>query len=277
MKFKYFSHNGNILPIEKATIPISNIEYSYGYGVYESMRVRNNKAFFEKQHIKRLLNSASILEISHLFTESKISEFISELIKEEKPDTCNIKLLLIGGKTNVESQLFIILLNPLFPDRNFYSSGVDTITYEFQRLFPNAKTLNMLGSYMAYRKAKENSCYDALLVDENKNIIEGTRTNFLAIKDNKIFTQPEEQILEGITREIVLYLARKRDYQIVETNLAIKNISNYDSAFLTSTSSKIIPIRKINEFDFPEISKSLKDLMKSYDEFLDNSNGVFNP
>ncbi len=277
MKYKYFSHNGNLLPIEKATIPVSNIEYSYGFGVYESLRVRNNIVYFEKQYIKRLLNSASILGISHLFITGKISEFISNLINQEKPDTCNIKMLLIGGRTAEESQLFIILLNPFFPDRKLYTSGVSTITYKFQRMFPNAKTLNMLGSYMAYRKAKENSCYDALLVDENKNIIEGTRTNFLVIKDKKIFTQPEEQILEGITREIVLHIAKKKGYQIVEKNVSIEALSDFDSAFLTSTSSKIIPIKKIDKFVFPEISENLKALMKNYDDFLEHSNGVFNP
>ncbi len=187
-----------------------------------------------------------------------------------------MKILLIGGKTADESQLFIILLNPLFPDRKFYALGVDTITYKFQRLFPSAKTLNMLGSYMAYRKAKENGCYEALLIDESKNLIEGTRTNFFTIKDNKIFTQPKEQILEGITRDIVLHIARKSGYQIIETYLAIENLSDYDCAFLTSTSSKIIPIKKIDDFVFSGISENLKVLMKSYDNLLENSDGVFN-
>lgn len=277
MKFKYFSHNGNLLPIENATIPLSNIEYSYGYGVYESMRVRNNIAFFEKQHIERLIHSASILGISHLFTNSQISEFINNLVNDEKPDTCNIKILLIGGKTADESQLFIILLNPLFPDRSYYKSGVDTVTYKFQRLFPNAKSLNMLGSYLAYRKANESNCYDALLVDENKNIIEGTRTNFFSIKDKTIFTQPDEKILHGVTREIVLHIAQENNYQISVADVSVDNLTKYDSAFITNTSSKIIPIKKIDNFILPEISESLRNLMKKYDEFLENSNGVFNP
>ncbi|HVF69585.1 MAG TPA: aminotransferase class IV [Xanthomonadales bacterium] len=277
MKFNNFSQNGEILPLIKAIIPLSNIEYAYGFGVYESLRVRGGKVFFEKHHIDRLFQSASILGIIHHFFKSDVSEFISNLIKKENPDTCNLKIILIGGKAQSDSQLFIMLLNPLFPERNFYAEGINTITYEYKRLFPNAKTLNMLGSYMAYRKAKENGCFDALLTDENQNIIEGTRTNFFAIKNKKIFTQPRKKILEGITREIVLDIAKKDGYEIIEANISSEDLSSYDSAFLTSTSSKILPIKRIDGFVFSEISENLKSLMKKYDDLLETSNGIFNP
>ncbi|HUQ85470.1 MAG TPA: aminotransferase class IV [Candidatus Limnocylindrales bacterium] len=272
---KNFSQNGKIQPIEKANIPFSNIEYAYGYGVYESLRIRNGIVFFEKQHIDRLINSASILEIEHPFTKEIISESISNLIILEAPSTCNLKILLIGGKSPSDAKLNIFLLNPLFPDRKLYSDGMNTITYKYQRLFPNAKTLSMLGSYMAYKKAKENNCYDALLIDENKNIIEGTRTNFFAMKGKKIFTAPKEKILEGITREIVILLAKEDDYEIIEDEISINKLSSYDSAFLTSTSSKIIPVKNIDSHKFTNISDELRNLMNLYDKFLESSNGVF--
>jgi branched-subunit amino acid aminotransferase/4-amino-4-deoxychorismate lyase len=166
-------------------------------------------------------------------------------------------------------------LTPLFPDRKYYTSGVKTISVKYERQFPGAKTLNMLGSYLAYKKAKNENCYDALLIDKNENIIEGTRTNFFATKDDAIFTQFDEKILEGVTRSTVLYVAKKIGLKIEIKDIQVNNISSFDGAFLTSTSSKIVPIKQIDGFIFPTIPGMLKNLMKKYDEFLYESKGIF--
>src|SRR3990167_8822085 len=67
MDFKYFSRNGKILPIEDATIPLSNIEYQYGFGVYESIRIANGTPLFLNEHLERLENSAKIIGLEHSF------------------------------------------------------------------------------------------------------------------------------------------------------------------------------------------------------------------
>lgn len=283
MRFNTFSKNGQILPQEQATIPLANIAYQYGFGVYETLKVRNNILYFVDQHIDRLITSAELLGLTHFFSKSDIIKYIQNLIDDlvntnETPTfSCNLKMLLIGATRNEDVQLFIIPLDPLYPDRKFYKRGVKTITTQYERVFPNVKSLNMLMSFLSYKKASENGCYDGLFVDHNNTILEGTRTNFYVIKDKTIITPGEKYILQGVTRQTVLHVAKKNGYTINEDFIPLKNIldNQYDGAFLTSTSSKIVPINQIDEFQFETITENIYELIRQYDAFLEESHGIF--
>ncbi|KKT48027.1 MAG: Aminotransferase class IV [Candidatus Gottesmanbacteria bacterium GW2011_GWA2_44_17] len=266
MEFKYFSQNGKILPIKQAVIPLSNIEYAYGFGVYENIRISNGLVYFLKDHIERLIESASIIGISHQFDTSFIGKSVLDIVKNTKSETYNIKILLVGGS------LYIFCLNPLFPDKELYREGAKFITYNYERVFPHAKTLNMFQSYIAYSKARELGSYDALLINHDGFITEGTRTNFFCIKDKTIYTPFEKNILLGIMRKVMLKVASKNDFNIIETNIKLDDIKSYDGAFVTSSSSKIIPIKSINDtiLNYPD---TLKELMKLLNEFLERCGG----
>jgi branched-subunit amino acid aminotransferase/4-amino-4-deoxychorismate lyase len=92
---------------------------------------------------------------------------------------------------------------------------------------------------------------------------------------NVLYTPPLEEVLEGVARQTIIAVALKNGFKLVEQDIPLATIGEYDGAFLTSTSTKIIPIKQIDDFDFPEIPPALKQLMKLYDAFLDVSNGVF--
>ncbi len=273
MSFKYFSHNGTLKPVEEAVIPVSNIEYAYGFGVYVNIRVVGGAPYFLLEHIERLGESARIIGLEHAFSGEQIEASISELITKNEIDACNLKLLLIGAPKKEDAQLFILSLNPLFPDKKLYRDGATLVTYEYERAFPHAKTLNMLQSYLAYKKAKEGGAYDALLLDNEGCITEGTRTNFFCIKDRTLISPPEEKILLGVTRKAVLAVAEKNNFALEERELQWGDIKNSDGAFITSTSSKIIPIRSIDGESLKETPTALQELMKLFDEFLDTCGG----
>lgn len=273
MAFNYFSKNGKVLPIEEASISLSSIEYSYGFGVYETLRASNGQIYFLKDHIERLMESAKIIGLEHSFTEDFIKESIGEIIRKNEIETCNIKMLLIGAPSKEEAQLFIICLNPLFPDKKLYRDGATFTTYKYERVFPHAKTLNMLQSYLAYREAKKLGAYDALLINRNGHITEGTRTNFFCIKDQTIYTPPEKDVLLGVTRKAILKVATENGYEVVEKDIKIDDVSNYDGAFISSTSSKIVPIKSIDGQVLKPQSDSLKKLMGLFDDFLAKCEG----
>lgn len=266
MEFKHFSHNGKILPIEKAVISLSNIEYAYGFGVYENIRVANGIVYFLRDHIERLLESAKIIGLIHPFDAEFVRKSISDLIKDYKQETFNLKILLIGGATKEKATLSILCLNPFFPDRKLYRDGAAFITYNYERAFPHAKTLNMLQSYIAYKKARESGAYDALLINRAGFITEGTRTNFFCLKDKTIFTPPASDILLGVTKKATLKVALANNYEIVEKNIKLEDIRSYNGAFVTSTSSKIMPIKSINKLvlDYPDGLKELMTLLKNF-------------
>ena len=272
MAFQYFSKNGEVLPISDAVIPLSSIEYQYGFGVYETIRVSNKLAYFVVDHIERLGESARIIGLEHQFTGEQIQKSIAELIKKNKVESANIKVLLIGATKKEDSQLFIICLNPLFPDKKLYREGASFVTYNYVRAFPHAKTLNMLQSYLAYKKAKESGAYDALLINNEGCITEGTRTNFFCINGKTIISPREDEILLGVTRKAVLHVAKENGYEVEERDITWGDLEKCDGAFVTSTSSKIIPIRKIDDLEFRGPA-ALQELMKLFDLFLDTCEG----
>jgi branched-chain amino acid aminotransferase len=270
MPYKYFSHNGHILPIEQAVVPLSSVEYSYGFGVYETIRVAGGVTYFLEQHAERLILSAQIIGLEHNFDETFISNSVRALTKETTAEAYNLKVLLIGGRTAGEADLYITCLSPLFPDRKLYRSGVSVISEHFERLYPQAKTLNMFTSYLAYRRAQQRGAYDALLINQAGCITEGTRTNFFGLKGRTLISPPADDCLHGVTRQHVLSVARSHGFTIQETAMSLEQVSDYDSVFITSTACKVMPIRAVDKQVWQEpISPALQELMKAYDLYID--------
>lgn len=270
MEFNYFSKNGEPRPIEEAVIPLSDIAYQYGFGVYESIRVVNGVVYFADEHIERLMESARIIGLAHSFTKESVLRALEELVQKIGGGTYNLKILLIGG---VEPNLFILPLNPHFPDKKLYRDGVHCTTYTYERAFPHAKTLNMLQSYLAYKKAKEAGAYDSLLIDREGYISEGTRTNFFCIKGKTLFSPPGEKILLGVTRKIVLKVAEENGFAVVEKEIRPETVPEYHGAFLSSTSSNIIPVRSINDRVLESPPEPLRQLMSAFDRFWADCKG----
>lgn len=274
MSFQYFSKNCEIRPIEEAVISLERIEYTYGFGVYEAVRVSNGIVYFLDHHMERLINSAKIIGLEHIFSEEKIKRAILDLIEKTEAETYNLKVLLIGAPQKEDALLAVLCFNPFFPDKKMYRDGADLTVTNYERLYPHAKTLNMLQSYLSYRDARAKGCYDSALINRRGCITEGTRTNFFTIKGNTIYTPREEEILLGVTRKAVLHVALKNGFGSEEEDIRPEDLSEYDGVFLTSTSSKIVPIRKVGEFACPTSPESLKRLMKRFEDFLEECKGV---
>ncbi len=267
----YFSLNGQLLPIEKALIPLDNLEFSYGFGVYEALKVRNKIVYFPEKHIERLFHSAKTINLKvPLSPEAVFSALKDFTIAISEHSSYNIKIVC------VTNNLYIFATAPLFVPDKLYRLGAKVITYSGERQFPQAKTLNMLMSYLAYAKAREEQAYDALLVDREGFICEGTRTNFFFTDGTTIFTPPKEKVLEGVTK-LTLTEALSVKGIIVEEktvkkdDICTNNFLNphYQGFFLTSTSSKVLPISQIDEqvVSVPAIIQAVKEI---YDQFLES-------
>jgi branched-chain amino acid aminotransferase len=275
MAFPYFSKNGEILQNSEATVSVQDLHFQYGFGVYESLRVRNRIVYFVDMHVDRLIESASLIGLEHAFSKEHIINYIKEVSQRNDLESSNIKMLLIGGKTAEESTLYIFPVQPLYPDRKLYHHGASVQTVSYQRFMPNAKTLNMLPSYLFFTKARKSGNYDAVFLDRENSILEGTRTNFFVIKGDTLITPPKELVLEGVIRQTLVKVAQNNGFIIKEEKIPLSSIEDFDGAFLTSTSTKILPLAKIDDFIFPEIPVKLKELMKIYDDFLDTCKGLF--
>ena len=130
MKSLIFSRNGFILPITKAVAPIDKIERMYGFGVYESLKIRNSILYFVDQHVDRLLYSARCINLQHNFTKKTITAFILDLSEKIEDDSINIKILLLGERKKEAAELLLFPNAPLFPKKEWYRNGVPVfITY----------------------------------------------------------------------------------------------------------------------------------------------------
>ncbi len=257
------------MPITKASVPLADVEYSYGFGVYESIRVSGGLPYFTDEHCQRLINSAKIIGLEHTYTPALLKQFVQDLLQKVKADTCNLKILLVGGPIPEKANLYIMCLNPLFPDRRFYKTGIHCITQPYERPYPQAKTLNMLPSYLAFRAAKAANAYDSLLINNEGCLVEGTRSNFFVIKGRTIVSPPATDILPGVTRDKVLKVARQNGFKLVAKNIKPTDLYKYDGAFLTSTSAKIMPVRSIDDHVWGAVPPALAELMQTFSQFLE--------
>ena len=269
------SINGTIQPIDKATISLADIESQYNFGVYETIKVRNSVVYFVTQHINRLFHSAQIINLEHQFVSSQIESYIQAFAEELQEESSNLKILLYGGSTKEEAKLIILASAPFYPNRKWYKEGVTMTSFEYERWMPQAKTLNMLPSYYYYKKAKQQTAYDALLIDRQGNMLEGTRTNIYLLKGKTIYSPPKKVILEGVTLMSLEKIIEGSEYTMQFQELPFDSIVNYDGMFLSSTSSKILPVRQVNDFRFEEIAPEITELVKLYDTALTLSNGDF--
>lgn len=271
--FPYFSRNGKLLPMSEAVIPLANIEFCYGFGVYEHIAVRDGIPFFAAEHIERLFQSARTIGLDHPFSHEDVSAAVHELTAQ-CPTRCNLKILLIGAKDAERAELDILPSNPLFIEKKAYAAGVSVMSQTYERYLPDAKTLNMLPSYLAHRASHECGCYDTVFTDAGGNILEGTKTNVFAVRGKELFTAPDDRVLCGITRSIVCRLAVKEGFSVRLECIPAAEIDRYDGLFLTSTSAKILPIRTFDAFSYEKIAPSIGELLSSYERFLGECEGV---
>lgn len=277
---KYFWFNDELRPVAEAVVPADDINFAYGFGVYETLKVRKGVLFFKDLHVDRLLHSARVIGLEHPHQMADLSHALEELCRINSLDDANIKMLLIGAERAENSSLYIMPLAPFFPPRTSYRDGVHTISFQGERPFPEAKSLSMLTSTIAFRSARRAGAYDALLVDRDGFVREGTRTNlfYCDVASKKlIYTPPRSTVLDGVTRKTVIEALSEDGIAVVERSLHYRELSKFCGLFLTSTSSKIIPIASVDSHQVPGSTltrralKVYNDYLERYRESLDNS------
>lgn len=266
---EYASVNGNLVPPEQAVVPIDDVSFGYGYGVYETLKLRRGIVYFPERHEGRLFHSAAIIGLPHVLRERDVVNQVRALIAANPTvRDANIKLLLIGGRSADDARLYMMLLNPLYPDRTLYRDGAAVITYRGERRYPEAKTLEMLMSTLAYRTAREAGAYDALLVAGDGVVTEGTRTNLFAIDGDSVLTAPAGRVLLGVTQITLGEALADEGIELREDAIHVDDLGRHDGYFLTSTSSKVMPIGTIDGRRV-EIPPPARRIMTAYDRFLD--------
>ncbi len=231
-------------------------------GIYEVLRVVKGKPLFFEDHLKRFFHSAELAGKTIRFTENQINELLKMLIAKNETSEGNV---LISCKENLKA----FFIKHSYPTPGMYSNGVLCGILTAERENPNAKVFQTTVRQQADQMLAENGFYEVLLADHSGHITEGSRSNVFFVKGDVLVTSPDSKVLLGITRQKTIELAAKLKIQVTEKEVNISALHDFDAAFITSTSPKILPVRQIDGLKFNPQNEVVRLLMKSYDDLIE--------
>ncbi len=235
----------------KATISINDVAVLRGYSVFESLRTYDRRPFHLDLHLERLYRSARLIEMEIPWQSEQIAKIVREVIERNTYGHASIRLLVTGGESDdgilpSGEPLLIVLITPLDErDMQRFAKGCRLITTKLQRNSPEAKTANYIAAVRALKEAVRSDASDALFVNEREHVLEATRSNFFIFRGDILIT-PHRGILVGITRNVVLELARGK-FIVEERPILLEELALADEAFITSSSKEITPVVQIDD------------------------------
>ncbi len=252
---KFFIMNNDI----KYTSEYSLEEIEKQKGVYEVIRVINKTPLFADEHVQRLIHSANLINLNINMTKSDIIRNICKLSELNNIQEQNIKLLF-----TIEGYSYFFFIKSFYPDEEMTRKGIKTITYKVVRENPNVKFHNADLRASINKALIKQEAYEALLIDNQERVVEGSRSNIFFIQKNKLVTAPSAAVLMGITRSKVIKICNQLNINVVERNILLNELSKFGGAFMTSTSNNILPIRSIDDVIYVNFNGNLKQIMEEF-------------
>ncbi len=241
----YVCRNGELIPADQAQVSVFNPALYTAFGVYESIQCEEGVIFHLEDHLQRLAHSAHLLDMPLPAGLEAIASWMPPLLRANHSPTCLIRLYVLGPNGQEPALAFIWPEVPRSFSRALYEVGATAIVFHGARALPQAKSLNTLVNFLARRQAQMAGAHEGLLA-HGGHIYEGASSNLFAVRDGCILTPPEETILSGVTREIVLRLAGEQDIPVSYELLPEGDVSRWDEAFITSTSRHVMPLVRID-------------------------------
>lgn len=235
---------------------------------YDVLRVINAKPLFAKDHFIRLKNSVLSVNPKIIFSEEIFKSEIFKIIKTDKIKNGNIKTQIIIDKQNQSYSVECKQIPHQYPTVADYRLGVDAMTYKFTRDNPHNKIWNQGLREITNKMIIENKVYEVLYINDKNCLTEGSRSNLFFINENELISAPASEILLGVTRKFILEEAERTGLTLIEKAININEIDNYNSAFISGTSPKILPIKKIGKKEFDVNNLKLRLLMQNFDKHI---------
>lgn len=240
---KHAIRNGQLIAEDEALVPVTSREVQSAFYVYEALRVIARHVVHLPDHLRRLESSAAQIGLK-LPEAANWQSWIDALVEADGLVDATMRICVYGGR---ESLAFITWQELLsYPD-SYYSDGVAVTSYTGERFLPQCKTGNLLLSYLALEDAHRQGAFEALLVDRRGRITEGTRSNFYVIKDGRLYTAPDEDVLSGVTRISVLRAASQLGLEVVYEAPLLDDVRRCGGTmFLSSTSMGAMPVTRLD-------------------------------
>ncbi|PPR47465.1 MAG: D-alanine aminotransferase [Alphaproteobacteria bacterium MarineAlpha5_Bin9] len=273
--------NSKYIKFRDAKIHIEDRGLQFSDSVYEVVSFYNNRLIDLKFHLIRLRYSLNELKFDYKVNDKKLNHIFNKLIFLNKIKNGIIYLQITRGiqsrdhayKKNLKPNIIVYIIKKKFNLPNSKFKGKSVITYpDLRWKRRDIKTVSLLANVIAKKEAEKKNAFEAILVD-NKYITEATASNIWIIKKNILITHPSNtDILKGITRERIKILIKENNLILKEKRFTIKQLYNADEVFLTSSSSFVTPIIKVdsNKINNGKIGKISIKLAKLYTEKLND-------
>jgi branched-chain amino acid aminotransferase len=250
--------NGVITPPEDARVPVLDHGFLFGDSVYETLRTYGKNLFLFSRHFARLERSAASVDLRLPWDREKtLQELLQTVDAANNPANSRIRVVVSRGVGELSADpgpckdpMIVIIVTPLSElPAEIYRDGVDIIVSSFHRnlQFANVKSGNLMLQVLASREARAARAFEAVLLTPGGKISDGITSNIYLVKNGGLLTPGiGAGILEGITRGIILDLAREAGVTVIEGLLDASEIETADEMFLTSTTRGVVPITKVN-------------------------------
>ncbi len=252
--------DGKYFDEKNAKISVFDHGLLYGDGIFEGIRAYNGRVFKLKEHIDRLFCSAKALLLKLPLSHAQIMRAVVETCRRNKIRDGYIRLIVTRGvgslglnpnRCKTPSLIIIAGTIQLYPEA-MYRRGLDIITVPTVRnlhsaLNPAIKSLNYLNNILAKIEANNGGCEEAIMLNSEGFVSECTGDNIFIVRGGHLSTPPlSAGALYGITREVVMNLAKDAGLTVAEPNLTRYDMFNADECFLTGTGAELIPVVKID-------------------------------
>ena len=235
--------------------------FLFGASVYETVRTYDGVPFLVERHLKRLRESALALGIDIVESDETLTRRVYETLEDSGNAESSIRIVVSAGvgaidyrQGSTKKPTIVVVVRPLppFPE-SLYKDGATASFVSIMRagrgnLSPRIKSSNLLNNLMALRQAHEQGAYEALILNPKGEVCEGSMSNVFVVTDATIATPPiSAGILEGITRELVVSIAREGGFELEERMLLPDELLGADEVFITASSRQVVPIVKVDE------------------------------
>jgi branched-chain amino acid aminotransferase len=252
--------NGKLVDKEKAAVSVYDHGLLYGDGVFEGIRSYAGKVFRLQEHLDRLWCSAKAIWLEIPISKAEMAKAIEETLAENDIEDGYIRVVVTRGCGTLgldpdkcsEPQVIVIAdYISLYPEE-VYRKGLEIITVSTVRnhpaaLSPRIKSLNYLNNILAKIEGKQAGCVEALMLNHKGEVAECTGDNVFLVRDGVLLTPPNEAgILEGVTRALVIELARKAGIEVREVPLTKHDVYIADECFLTGTAAEVVSVVKVD-------------------------------
>tara|TARA_Y100001970_G_scaffold264442_1_gene351066 strand:+ start:379 stop:1299 length:921 start_codon:yes stop_codon:yes gene_type:complete len=285
---KFIWLNGNFQPFDETNIHLLSNTLHYGMGVFEGVRAyetsKGGAIFRLFDHTKRLFDAASKVNITIPYTINELCDAQKESMSKNNLLEGYIRPIVFLGNESMglrsQDSLSVNVAIacwewPSYMDPEAKKNGISVIKSPYQQydnpLYSNNKIIGTyVNSIMAVNDAISKGAEEAILMDKNGHISEGSGENIFIVKNSRLVTPTTDFCLNGITRQSVISIANDLDYEIEEKDLIFDDLLDADEAFYTGTAVEITPITKVNESKIGSgsIGPITETLQKKYSEIV---------